>query len=97
MFKILILKSAKSDLSEISNFYKIVSINLQKKFLKNFHITLEQLAFSPYFQLRYDEFRMRQVHKFPIIIHFIINEENKTIKIFGIRHSKQNPENYPKI
>ena len=97
MFKILISKDAKSDLSEISVFYKGISRNLQKKFIENFHLTLEQLKLSPFFQIRYDQFRMRQVKKFPVIIHFIIDTEKNTLKIFGIRHAKQNPENYPKI
>ena len=97
MFKILISKNAKSDLSDIRGFYEAISRNLEKKFLENFHLTLEQLKFNPFFQVRYDQFRMRQVKKFPVIIHFITNTEKHTVKILGIRYAKQNPENYPKI
>ena len=96
MFKILISENAKSDLGKISSFYQMVSPKLKKKFLANFQFTLQQLKYMPFFEVRYDNFRMRQVLKFPVIIHFVIDQEKNTLKVFGIRHAKQNPENQPK-
>ena len=49
------------------------------------------------FQIRFDEFRLRQVKNFPVMIHYIINEEEKVVKVYGIRFAKSNPDSYPKI
>lgn len=83
MFKVSILKSAKSD--------------LKARFLTNFNDTLNQLKEIPYFQIRFDEFRLRQVKNFPVMIHYIISEEKKVVKVYGIRFAKSNPDSYPKI
>lgn len=97
MFKVALSKDAKQDLKGICDFYQKISPNIKLKFITNFNLTIEQLKINPYYQIRYDSFRMRQVVKFPIVIHFIVLEKSNTVQIFGIRHAKQNPENYPKI
>lgn len=40
--------------------------------------------------------RLRIIHKFPYTIHYIVNEENKTINIYGIRYATSNPETWPR-
>jgi toxin ParE1/3/4 len=40
--------------------------------------------------------RLRIIHKFPYTIHYIVNEENKTITIYGIRYAPSNPESWPR-
>lgn len=97
MFKVLISKDAKIDLKDASDYYGLISKALKNKFLQNFHFTIEQLKEISYFQIRYDSFRMRQIKSFPVIIHYILDEEEGIIKIYGIRFAKQNPNNYPKI
>ncbi|MGA9211675.1 type II toxin-antitoxin system RelE/ParE family toxin [Kaistella sp.] len=97
MFRVLISKNAKFDLKDCSDFYGSISKGLKSKFLLNFNKALEELKEFPYFQLRYDEFRMRQVNAFPVMIHYIVFEEKKIVKIYGVRFAKANPENYPKV
>ncbi len=97
MFKVSILKSAKSDLRDGSDYYGAISKELKARFLTNFNNTLNQLKEIPYFQIRFDEFRLRQVKNSPVMIHYIINEEEKVVKVYGIRFAKSNPDSYPKI
>lgn len=97
MFKVSILKSAKYDLRDASDYYGAISKELKAKFLSNFNDTLNQLKEIPYFQIRFDEFRMRQVKNFPVMVHYIINEGKKVVKVYGVRFAKSNPDNYPKI
>lgn len=97
MFRVSVLKSAKADLKEACDFYGDISIDLKKRFLSIFNDTINQLKEIPYFQIRYGEFRLRQVKNFPVMIHYIIIEEQKRVKIFGIRFAKSDPENYPSI
>lgn len=96
MFKVLISKDAKLDFKEASEHYGMISSELKKKFRENFYSTIEQLKQIPHFQIRYDDFRMRQVKGFPVMIHYILIQDREIIKIYGVRFAQQNPENYPK-
>ena len=51
MFKVSILKSAKSDLRDASDYYGAISKELKARFLTNFNNTLNQLRVIPYFQI----------------------------------------------
>jgi len=97
MFKVSILKTVKSDLRDASDYYGAISKELKARFLTNFNDTLNQLKDTPYFQIRFDEFRLRQVKNFSVMIHYINSEEKKVVKVYGIRFAKSNPDNYPKI
>ena len=96
MIRVLISKDAKFDFKEASEHYGIISLELKNKFRQNFYSTIEQLKIIPHFQIRYDNFRMRQVKGFPVMIHYILIKDRETIKIYGVRFSQQNPDNYPK-
>lgn len=96
MFSIKILKAALLDLEERTEYYNTISPSLKEKFLKNFDATLIKLQEFPYFQIRYDNFRIRQVKGFPIIIHYILLENEREIRIYGVRFGMENPLNYPK-
>ena len=48
------------------------------------------------YQIKYDQMRLRIIHKFPYTIHYIVNEEHKTINIYGIRYAPSNPETWPR-
>jgi len=85
MFRVSVLKSAKADLKEACDFYGDIFIDLKKKFLSNFNDAINQLKKIPYFQIRYGDFRLRQVKNFPVMIHYIIIEDRKHVKVFGIR------------
>lgn len=65
--------------------------------MKCFDECLLQLEEIPFFQIRYDEMRIRQVKKFPILLHYVLYETTKTAIIYGVRFAQQNPDNYPKI
>ena len=97
MFNVLISKSAKSDLNEIHEYYKLVSEKVGKNFINKFEKTIDQIKINPYFQIRYDDFRIKQIAKFPILIHYIVDEKTKTVKVFGIRHAKRNPKHFTEI
>ena len=50
----------------------------------------------PLYQVKYDEIRLRIIHKFPYAIHFSVNEELNLIYIWGFRYAPSNPENWPR-
>ena len=97
MFEVILSEEALSDLDLAMDFYSNISVELGNKFMKCFDECLLQLEEIPFFQIRYDEMRIRQVKKFPILLHYVLYETTKTAIIYGVRFAQQNPDNYPKI
>ncbi len=91
-FKILLFPDAIMDIQEGIDYYKLVSNELGKKFLFQVNNTLEELKEFPFYELRYDNVRMRKVKVFPYVIHFVVNEEKNIIEIYGVRFALKNPE-----
>jgi len=96
-FKILILDIATDDFNEALEYYKNINPKLGKKFYSSINSAINDLKKNPFYQVRYDEFRMKIVKYFPYIIHYIIDEQNKIVAVYGIRNSHQSPEKYPKL
>lgn len=96
MFTVLFSEEAMEDLEIAVDFYNNISVELGKKFIQNFDDASLQLENIPFFQIRYDEMRIRKIKKFPVLLHFII-ASNETVIVHGVRFAKQSPENYPKI
>ena len=96
MFKVIFTEEAMDDLESIVEYYSNISPELGNKFIAKFDKSSLQLENIPFFQIRYDEMRLRKINKFPVLLHFTITP-NKIVIVHGVRHEKQNPENYPKI
>lgn len=96
-FKIIILDDATADFREAFEYYKDISPALAKKFFACTNAALNDLKKNPFYQIRYDDFRMKIVKKFPYIIHYIIDENTKIVAVYGIRNSYQDPEKYPSV
>lgn len=97
MFEVILSEEALSDLDLAMDLYSNISFELGNKFMKCFDEWLLQLEEIPFFQIRYDEMRIRQVKKFPILLHYVLYETTKTAIIYGVRFAKANTDNYPKI
>jgi plasmid stabilization system protein ParE len=95
-FNIRILNQASEELQEAFDYYHQINPKIAKKFFNQTNIALNDLKKNPFYQIRYDEFRMKIVKKFPYIIHFIVDQKNDTVLVYGIRNSYQNPDSYPK-
>lgn len=91
MFDVKISEEGLLELDAVTDFYSDISIELGERFLQNFDECLLELEQFPFFQIRYDEIRIRQVKNFPILLHYILYELTRTVVIFGVRF----PENFP--
>lgn len=97
MFEVILSDEASLDLEDVINFYSNISFELGDRFITNFDDCLLELENIPFFQIRYDEIRIRQIRKFPVLLHYILYESTKTVVVYGIRFAKSDPENYPSI
>ena len=91
-FEIILYPDAILDIQAGIDHYKLVSAELGKKFLFQVNNTLEELKQFPFYELRYDNVRMRKIKVFPYAIHFVVDEEKNIISIYGVRFALLNPE-----
>lgn len=75
MFEVKLTDEALVDL--VNDFYSNISFELGIKFLVHFDDCLLQLENIPFFQIRYDEIRIRQIRKFPVLLHYILMKARK--------------------
>lgn len=95
-FSIRVLAAAEEDLDEAFEYYADISPKLAERFIKIVNVALNDLKKNPHYQIRYDNFRMKIVKKFPYVIHYILDENRQIVFVYGIRNSYQDPDKYPK-
>jgi|ERR1700741_1405690 hypothetical protein len=82
-----------SDIKEIVDWYNKRIPNLGLRFQKTVKQQILKLNSRAYnYNLRYSNVRCMPVNKFPFMVHFIINELNKTVIVFAVIHTSRNPE-----
>jgi hypothetical protein len=91
-FSIILYPEAILDIQEGIDYYKLVSIELGKKFLFQINNTLSELKQFPFYEIRYDNVRMKKVKVFPYVIHFVVDEEKNLVEMYGVKFALQSPE-----
>ena len=91
-FQIIVQPEARIDIQEGIDYYKSISNELGEKFFYQVNLAFDELKQFPYYEKRYDEVRMRKIKVFQYVIHFIIEEELKIIRIYGVRLGLRDPE-----
>lgn len=91
-YKISISNKALKEIQETVSYYENFSIGLGKRFSLEVKQSVKVLQKNPFFQIRYDEIRCLPLRKFPCMIHFFVDIENKFVEIFGVINTSQNPE-----
>jgi len=54
--------------------------------------TFYELKEFPFYEIRYDQIRMRKIKVFQYVVHFVIEEELQIVRIYGIRFGLRDPE-----
>jgi toxin ParE1/3/4 len=91
-FNVVLYDDAISDFNKALKYYLNISPIVAKKFHSAVNATFNDLKKNPFYQIRYDNFRLKLVKKFPYVIHFIIDANTKTVFVYGIRNTRQNPD-----
>ncbi len=91
-FKIVLYDDAIADFNKALNYYRNISPAVAKKFYSAVNATFNILKKNPFYQIRYDNFRLKLVKKLLYLLHFIVDENAKTVFVYGIRNAHQNPE-----
>ncbi len=91
-YKIKIEPETVKDIQKIVNSYDDQKINLGKKFYNSLEKAIQSLKVSPYFQIIYDTVRCYTMKKYPFMIHYTIEENEKIITIRAIFHTSQDTD-----
>ena len=95
-FKLVIKSNAQLDLKENINWYNSQRKGLGKTFYTYIKDKTKQLQNHPYSaENRYLDIRTAIVEKFPYMIHYIVDYDNKTIIVLAILHTSLNTSKYP--
>ena len=85
------------DINQAADWYEIQLKGLGNRFKQQTKKQITSLKKDPYlFSIKYNEIRCRKIEKFPFLIHYKIDEEQKLIQVFAIFHTSRNPEIWKK-
>ena len=93
MYKAIILPFASEDIREAAKWYNSRQEGLGKRFITEVREKVHFIRQSPKAStVRYDGVRTAVLNVFPFMVHFIVDEKNKTIIITGILHTSRDPK-----
>ena len=90
-YKALVYNEAKADYNEALKYYQNVSSAVAKKFRNAVAAAIKDIQKNPFYEVKYDDFRLKLVKKFLYLIHYIVNENDNTLYIYGIRNTSKDP------
>lgn len=94
VFELVIDDRASRDIEDGMDYYKSVSHNVMQAFYHAILNGFKELCSNPYFQIRYDNIRCYPLRKFPFMIHYKLDESDKTIIILGVLNTYRDPNRY---
>lgn len=93
MYQLVISEDARLDAVEAALWYEYQRTGLGSDFELCLEVALNQLQRNPlHYEQRYENIRIHFLDRFPYGIHYLV-EEN-TILVFGIFHTRKNPNNW---
>jgi len=92
-YKILIDPIARIDILQSAMWYNEQQPGLGRRYYNSVRQTIKSIKDNPYqYQLRYRTLRMALVQKFPFMVIYLIDENNKQVAITAIFHTSRNPQ-----
>lgn len=83
-FNFKFLPIAEENIEEATDYYAKISLKVLKNFNKQLDLSISRIIGNPYFQKRFKSVRSLPVKKFPYIIFYEINEDEKMIYILSV-------------
>ncbi len=97
MYKAIILPLAKDDIKEAAFWYNKQQAGLGKCFTAEVREKVHFIRQNPNaVNIRYNTVRTAVLDVFPFMVHYIIDENNKTIIVSAVLHTSRNPDMWKK-
>jgi plasmid stabilization system protein ParE len=94
-FKVIISLDAQDDIFQASDYYYKIHPSIADKFENELDSFFNILERSPYFDIRYGDYRALPLDIFPYLLLFRIDDDLHEVEIKAVFHTSQNPEKYP--
>lgn len=95
MYKSVILPLANQDIREAALWYNEKQKGLGKRFTAQVRGTVHYIKQNPEaFNVRYDNVRTAVLNVFPFMIHYTVDDKNKTVLIAAVLHTSRNPDTW---
>jgi plasmid stabilization system protein ParE len=96
-YKVVLKPNAQADIKDTIAWYDLQKKGLGKTFYTYVVKKIKQLQSFPFSaQNRYKNVRTAVVEKFPFLIHYYVDDFQKTIVILAVLHTSRNPEQFKK-
>ncbi len=96
-FKIVYSPDVKEDVQEAIDWYNSKQRGLGSKFVKALKKHFKTIKENPFgFAERFENIRCLPLKKYPYMIFYWVNEENKTVYIEAVFNTHQDPESWNK-
>lgn len=83
------------DIQNAIDYYNKIDDKLGERFKLVLSTYIDYLISNPFYQIRYDNIRCLYTKPFPFLIHFVVDEKTKTVRILAILHTSKDPKNWP--
>lgn len=92
-FKLIFENPAKQDVKDIIDWYNLQQKGLGKVFFAYVKKKGKQLQSFPYSsENRYLDVRTALLEKFPYMLHYIVDYDNKLVVVLAVLHTSQDPK-----
>lgn len=95
-FRIKIEPEVHQDIQEGIHHYNTQQTGLGYTFYTHIEEAFQVLKTNPFFQIRYDEVRCLPLKKYPYMIHFTVDEQNKLVVVRAVFSTLRHPEIWKK-
>jgi hypothetical protein len=85
---------AKVDIQNEINYYNEQQKGLGKKFHSEVKHYFKAIKKKPFYQIRYNNIRCLPLKKFPIMIHYTVDEDLERITILAVINTYRDPKEY---
>jgi plasmid stabilization system protein ParE len=97
MYNSVILPLAKEDIRDAARWYNKQSQGLGKGFTSEVRDSIQFIKHNPTAcNIRYDQVRTVVLKVFPFMIHYTVDEDNKTVIVSAVLHTSRDPEVWKK-
>lgn len=96
-YKIKIAPDALRDIQDATDWYNEQLKGLGARFQEQVRDQISSLKSNPLlYSTRYADVRCMIIKKFPFMVHFIVEENEKRVEVFAIFHTSRNPRIWEK-
>lgn len=97
MYTAVILPQAKEDIRDAARWYNKQSQGLGNRFTEEVRDGVRFIKQNPTAcNIRYDKVRTTVLKVFPFMIHYTVDQDNKTVVISAVLHTSRDPQNWEK-